>query len=89
MRSEIPLQENCVLDSAEKWMLKGKLWMLTTIQSQYRVQKIDDSKSLDAKLQHPADAKIASTKVDAKIEAKHVLKLYVMQTLLSIYKNGR
>jgi len=31
MRSEIPLQENCVLDSAEKWMLKGKLWMLTTI----------------------------------------------------------
>jgi len=23
-----PLQENCVLDSAGKWMLKGKLWML-------------------------------------------------------------
>jgi len=33
--------------------------------------------------------KIASTKMDAKIEAKGILKVYIMQTLLSIYKSGR
>ena len=53
-------------------MLKGKLWMLTAFQSRYRVQKIDDSKSLDAKHLHPTDAKIASTNMDAKIASTNM-----------------
>ena len=48
-----------------------------SFQRQHSIQKSDDSKSLDAKHQHPTDAKIASTNVDAKTESKGLFKVHL------------